>query len=408
MKKRFLALLTLMMLTVGSAQAQLQFSGSVDLEYSAGDSASNFLTNGISNDYRRSHLGINQLNLFGFAQIDDDWSFNTRITWHTWGTGRLNNPQVLLAELTWQKPDAHVGATIGRFVSPFGMYARRQLAADNSLVNAPLLYEYFINVSEIWGFWPIAGNSGAYDQGTDVGVTTIYFGGYTTGGKVNWAVSDQINLDLGVTNAALASTKGWTKLANAAVVGRAGFKPLFFWEQGVSVNHGSFMELETVNRQFDNLTDFRQTLIGTDWNLAYSYFELSGEFVLSKWKVPGFAGGKWIRTKADSTQLAEFELENSGFYVDLRVEPPFLTGSYIAVRAEQLTFKEYDHPAETTSTIGKNPWDDNVTRFSVAAGYKLSRSILLKATYLMQDTDVANNGKDPKDNAFRAILTASF
>jgi hypothetical protein len=70
------------------------------------------------------------------------------------------------------------------------------------------MYGYFINISEKRGFWPIAGNTGVYDDGSsDVGVTTAYFGAYVTGASFNWIlVPNRVNVEVAITNAALAST----------------------------------------------------------------------------------------------------------------------------------------------------------------------------------------------------------
>ncbi|MEJ2545777.1 MAG: hypothetical protein P8Y99_17070, partial [Calditrichaceae bacterium] len=53
-----------------------------------------------------------------------------------------------------------------------------------------------------------------------------------------------------------------------------------------------------------------------------------------------------------------------------------------------------------------NPWDNDVTRYSVAVGYKFARSILLKIAYMDQKTE--NVVTDPEDYTIRSILTVSF
>jgi len=53
-----------------------------------------------------------------------------------------------------------------------------------------------------------------------------------------------------------------------------------------------------------------------------------------------------------------------------------------------------------------NPWDNDVTRYQVAFGYKFAEPVLLKLTYMDQKTE--NVEKDPDDYVYRAILTVSF
>ncbi|MCS7210204.1 MAG: hypothetical protein NZ844_01040, partial [Chloroherpetonaceae bacterium] len=167
---------------------KLELSGELDLEFRMGGSESNFITNEIPNEFRYPHAVINQFNAFFFSELAEKWTFNGRVQLDIWGSGRLNQPRITLAAVTYE-PSQQFSASAGRLISPFGLYARRQLLSQNLFAAAPLMYGYFINISEKRGFWPIAGNTGAYDDGSsDVGVTTAYFGAYVTGASFNWIV----------------------------------------------------------------------------------------------------------------------------------------------------------------------------------------------------------------------------
>lgn len=406
MKKRILALFALFF-TMGALAQSTQVSGELDFEFRAGGRESNFITNEIPNELRYPHAIINQFNLFFFSELAEGWSFNGRLQLDIWGTGRLNQPRITLAAVTYE-PSPQFSLSAGRMISPFGLYARRQLLSQNLFAAAPLMYGYFINVSERRGFWPIAGNTGIYDDGgSDVGVTTAYFGAYVTGASFNWIlVPNRLNVEVAVTNAALASTLPNTNLANAAVVARIGFQPAMWWQQGFSVSYGSFMNLDTLNervRENNPLERYRQFLLGTDFIFAYLWFELSGEVMYSKWSVPKFANGQFVRENVGSSKLQEYTLTNLGGYVDFKVEPPFLTGSYLAFRAERIAFQPFDDPI----TKARTEWDRGVTRLSIAAGYKLSRNVLLRATYSDQRTD-GDRRLDPNDWTARALLIVLF
>ena len=81
--------------------AQVEFNGTLDLEVSKGGKESKFITNEIANDYQNPHLAISQLNLFAFAQVNDDFFVNVRLQWDTWGSGKLNRePRISLAVLS--------------------------------------------------------------------------------------------------------------------------------------------------------------------------------------------------------------------------------------------------------------------------------------------------------------------
>ncbi len=162
------------------SRAQVDFNGTLDLSVAKGGKESKFITNEINNEYRNLHMSIYQLNLFAFAQVTDDFFVNARIQWDIWGTGKLNAARITLAMIGWEPEESNWSLGIGRFVSPFGLYPRRILSADNLFTQAPLGYGYFINMSDERGYWPKAGDSGIYGP-NDVGLTTVYFGGYSTG-----------------------------------------------------------------------------------------------------------------------------------------------------------------------------------------------------------------------------------
>ncbi len=378
-------------------------SGSVDFEVAAGGEDSRFVTNEINNEFRRPHLGLRELNLFLFSELGGDFFLNARFQWDIWGSGRLNPLRVTLAALSWEPEDLMLSLTLGRFVSPFGLYPRRQLSSESNFINAPLAYGYFINVSDTRGFWPAAGKAGQYGN-DDVGLTMNYFGGYATGGLFNWVIIPEgMDLALAVSNAAPASQQDYTNLQNLSVTLRLGFQPVIFWQQGISVSHGSFMRRSAVNTNFDRLEQYRQTLLGTDFILAYAYFELSGEFLYALWDVP--ASDKNGFQIAPDGNLEKYSLSNWSAYVDARLEMPFLPGSYIAGRYERMVFNRYTPPAGS-SLSGTNPWDESLIRYSLAAGYRLARPVLLKFAFSEQIFDDRILRRD--DWTMRLLLNVSF
>ena len=163
------------------------------------------------------------------------------------------------------------------------------------------------------------------------------------------------------------------------------------------------MHKDNINTNFDRLERFRQTIFASDLLFAYRYFELSGEVVYSIWKVPG-RDSAGFKTRQDG-ELAEFDLTNYGGYVDLKYEPPFLSGTYLALRYEKMVFEEYDHP-NSTSIIQLNPWDSDLYSFSAALGLKLSRSVLFKTVY--SDLKYDDSALDGKFWSLRGILTVSI
>ncbi len=399
----FLTGLYLLLILPQSSWSQVEFNGTLDLSVAKGGKDSRFITNEINNEYRNLHMAIYQLNLFAFAQVTDDFFVNSRIQWDIWGTGKLNAARITLAMIGWEPEESAWSLSIGRYISPFGLYPKRILSADNLFTQAPLGYGYFINISDERGYWPKAGNSGIYGP-NDVGLTTVYFGGYNTGFLASWIiVSELFNIDFALTNAAIASQKDYTNLANMGGIVRFGFQPFIYWQQGISISYGSFMQRAGVNTLYDDLQQYTQSVIATDLILAHSYFELSGEFIYSVWDVPMFTGTDFI--KDDDNQLKKFNLQNYAAYADFKYEPPFFTGYYIALRYDILRFLD-SKDIEDVNSKDYNPWDNNVTRYSLAMGYKFARAVLLKVAYMNQTTK--NLDPDPDDDTIIAILTVSF
>jgi hypothetical protein len=384
--------------------AQVEINGTLDLSVSQGGKNSQFITNELANVFQNLHLSIHQLNLFVFAQVTDDFFVNVRLQWDTWGTGKLNRePRLSLAVISWEPEESSIGLSVGRFISPFGLYPRRILSADNLFAHAPLGYGYFINISDQRGYWPKVGDSGIYGP-DDVGLTTVYFGGYNTGFMLNWVIVPNLfSIDAAITNAAISSQSDYTNLANMGGIIRLGFQPIIYWQQGISLSHGSFMQRDGININYDDLEQYSQTVIATDLILAHSYFELSGEFLYSMWQVPMFIGTGFI--EEEPLKLQKMKLENYSAYLDFKFEPPFITGAYIAFRYDILNFMNSEDLKDVNSK-NFNPWDNDVTRYSVAVGYKFARSVLLKIAYMDQTT--ANLDPDPEDYVLRAILTVSF
>jgi hypothetical protein len=118
---------------------------------------------------------------------------------------------------------------------------------------------------------------------------------------------------------------------------------------------------------------------------------------------PFFDGTDFIRDYYGKAKT--FNLANYAAYLDLRYEPPFVSGSYIAVRYDILRFMDSDD-LKNLWDADQNLWDNNVTRYRVAIGYKFAEPVLLKLTYMDQKTE--NLETDPEDYVYRAILAVSF
>ncbi|HAH51319.1 MAG TPA: hypothetical protein DCL80_08640, partial [Balneola sp.] len=237
-KKIFISTLFFLFSLSIISSAQVQINGSLDLELSGGGEESRFITNGISKKFSELNLAVTQLNAFLFAPVSDNIFFESRIQLDTWGSGKLNPPRISLASLTWDNPDNSYIVKVGRFISPFGFYTKRQLSTDRVFVQHPLAYSYFTNMSDIRGYWPEAGNNTneEYEEG-DVGLSTLYFAGYVTGIGTQLEIKkNRLFLDAAITNGTPITIRNRSSLPNVALTSRLFYRPSVFWEQGISMS----------------------------------------------------------------------------------------------------------------------------------------------------------------------------
>lgn len=379
--------------------SQLQINGSVDFEISKAGDESRFITNGIPSKYKEFNLGITQLNAFLFAPISDEFFFEARVQLDTWGGGKINPPRIALANITWANPDNDYLFRIGRFISPFGFYAKRQISTERVFINHPLGYTYFTNISDIRGYWPQAGNNTNEEyQVGDVGLPTLYFGGYTSGIGGTWEIKkDKLFLDAAITNGTPITISERSTLPNIAGITRLEIIPSIYWSQGISFSYGSFLQADAINesiRDDNNFQKYTQLLIGTDTKVAFTYFEIIGEAIYSSWNVPSYNGSSF---EENNGSLVGYQLSNISGNIDIKYEPPSFTGGFVAVRAEGLYF------IESTNRNGDTlKWDDDVSRITGVIGYKLTRNILTKASFSEQ------GNFDGSEYAFRIQISAFF
>ena len=100
--------------------------------------------------------------------------------------------------------------------------------------------------------------------------------------------------------------------------------------------------------------------------------------------------------------------KNYSYYIDLKFEPSFLPGSYIAARYEELKFVQYKEGTgyyQSTPGVQFN-WGEDIRRYSVALGYKFSPNVLFKIAFA--DQEYLNNVWQPKAYSFRSMLSTSF
>lgn len=400
MIKNILITLILMIFGLTPLSAQVEWNGTADFQLSAGGKGSRFIKNGISKNFRYAHINIPQINLLAFAPLSESYFVQARLQTDTWGTGELGTPRFTLANLTWADPKKDYSISVGRFISPVGFYTKQSLTIDRTFVDLPLSYSYFTNVSEKRGFWRQAGEVGTYTD-SDVGLSTVYFGSYSTGVLFDWTIKENVlRLETSLSTTSPASDRDYTNLANAALLGRLTYKPNIYFEFGLSGAHSSFMQLEeAVNgfvRQQNPLEQYRQTVVGLDVQFGYGFWAITAETIFSNWSVPRFLYSSFVTNNLGIFE--KYSVSNLGANLDIRFEPPAFSGSYFAIRTEMLSFFDTNDPVSGNSI----QWDENVSRLTAVFGYKLSRNVESKISFSEQS---------PYDNSlytFRVLITTFF
>lgn len=377
-----IAILGLWITVSSPAYAQIDLGAGIDVEHRVGGADSRFLTNEIASASQKPHFALHQVNLFAFSDIGEAFFFEGRLQIDDFGDEGLNPPRVGLAYLGWEPQNQSVSVSVGRLVNPFGLYPKQVLAFQHDFVTAPLLYGYGINVTQTLGYWPPAQAASATYTAWNTGLSTLYRGGYVTGAELSWTLLENTLVwDIAVVNTAPTSRTERTGSGTIAGITRVEIHPAVFWTQGLSVSHGSFMEVHPENaplREERALRRFRQTLVGTDFRTGYGFFGLEGEVIYTIWSVPGFRDGNFVMD--EDGEPVRYRLTQVGGHLDAKVEPPVLPGSYLALRGERLHFPAADDPLGGPSI----EWDEDVTRLSVVVGYKLHPRILAKASFTEQ------------------------
>ncbi|MEQ9265369.1 MAG: hypothetical protein RLN81_09125 [Balneolaceae bacterium] len=404
MSKRLLSLFVFSFLSTSVAFAQVEVNGTLDFGISSGGSESQFIANGIPNEFRYLHFSIPQANLLLFAPINETFFFEGRLQADTYGTGQLSWPRFTLANITYSDPAKNYSLSAGRFISNFGFYPSRNLTIDRTFLELPLSYSYYISMSDVYGYWDNARYQNGYSAEDGI-MTTVYFGGYSTGLRWDWEIEEsKLLLQTSFTSVSPGSGRDYTNLANAALTSRLVYNPNIKWQFGLSASHGSFMQLvESENgavRGNNPFEQYRQTLVGFDFKYGLGFWEIVGETIYSNWKVPAWITPTGWVFEGTGNDLKTFNFSNIGANIDIKFEPPALSGSYFAFRFDHLNFIE-EHPVENNQ-YGTDDWDKDKFRYSAAFGYKLARNVEGK---LLVSEQTPNDGSL---YTFRAVITAFF
>lgn len=382
------------------AQATFKFNALADVELSKAGKNSHYYYNEIDQDNIDTRFGVTQVNLIAQLKFNPQWSINTRLLLERDKGQKLEKFTVPQLNIQWLSKNRKFGLTLGTFTNPFGSFNQKQLSTERNLIGLPLAYAYYHNISDKIGFMEGMGDIDkvAIDGEVQWGTTNLYYGGYTTGVQFSWNIKpSKINWQFALVSGAVNLQDRITEPLHIGIISRLKIQPTYFWEQGFSISHGTFIQESDVSGQLDNLRAYTQTVIGMDYKLGSGFLEFSGEVIGAFYRVPQFNSETGMFSKPAKPDA--LDLSNFSAYLDLKYEPPIIQGSYIAYRIDLLRFSKLD-------TDESPNWDNQVLRHSIAIGYHINQYLLARVGLSTQQVD--NKSWDKTQRTFRLVITAHY
>ncbi|MBI4408998.1 MAG: adenylate/guanylate cyclase domain-containing protein [Gemmatimonadetes bacterium] len=297
-------------------------------------------------------------------------------------SGRLQArvEQAFVRVTPWRGRELHLQA--GKFVTPFGDYAQRHHTVFDPLIRPPLPHDYRTMVcgplapGSVDGFlgWKNKVPMDFRPLGAPVVWGVPYqFGALAFGkaGRLSFRVA-------ALSSAPSSEPEEWDprldQERNPSVVAHLGWQPLPELALGASYSQGPFMseELKAPLPAGTSVDDFDQVLWGFHAAFQRGSAQLRGELFLDDWHV------------ANVPQ----EVRDVSYYLEavLTLAP----GLYTAARYSAIHFNEL-----TRSDGRREPWDYDIRRWQLGAGYRLARNLGVRAEYAWNR---ALGPVDPRDD----------
>lgn len=381
--------------------AQIQLGGLADFEFRiAGDDSSPYINQTPGSKFS---IYTPYVRLFMSGNVSDKWFVSSVLQADHYEGKALSTPFFSVLNLNYApNAESDLLFTMGRFITPYGAYSERVLSADNPFVHLPLTHASGLPISKKLGFL----SSVNYDPALiakvygeeEKGLNMVYQRMYTQGIMISGTIGEQewLGYQGGLTLAPASSHLEYGEYDQPAITGRITFKPFIWSTLGLNYSAGSFLKNMTANDTllvYDR-SSYKQELFGLDLALSYWYYSLLIEYHQSTWKAPYYDP-----QTSTSLNRRTGKASISHYSAEAKVNLPFLVGAYIATRYERLQSGDIrvyvKDVSDTTYT-----WTYDRDRIEFAAGYKLDKNLLFKASYLYSD----DSGPDLDDN----VLTLQF
>jgi class 3 adenylate cyclase len=283
-------------------------------------------------------------------------------------TARLQ--QAFLRVRVWDGADLHLQA--GQFTTPFGNHPSRRRTEADPFIRPPLAYDHPtvmrphevpVDEDELLG-WKDDPASRA------LGVPAVWGTPYPTGAMLMgaWRTLDfRVAM---VNSAPSAEPDQWKPSApfGSAQIIRLGWQVVPSLHLGVSQATGPWIR-EGVDDPFpdaedpvpeDRFRSYKQKLLGVETTFTRGMVELRGEVLMDQWGVP-----EMDEDPKELAWYAEGKVKSAG-------------GLFGAVRVGAIHFGDMTGSGGTAE-----PWDYDIQRLQVGAGYRLARNLEIRGEYLV-------------------------
>ena len=265
--------------------------------------------------------------------------------------------------------------TAGKFGTSWSQWARRYLEWDNPMTTAPLAYEWITTVGDGTGAPTVSPSRAAFlarkDQAAkrDKWVAAVWGPSYTTGFRFDGTLA-AVDYAFEVKNNALSSRPSEWDLWDHGLygdaltyTGRIGVRPAMEWNVGISASNGAYLVPGSKGVPAGtSWSDYDQNAVGMDLSWAHGEIELWGEGMWTSFDVPGQVGTVALWS----------------YFVEAKWK--FATAWWLSGRWGQQLYADIDDGAG-----GTTPWDNDVWRIEACVGWRLDRTVTVKAQYGFAD-----------------------
>lgn len=293
-------------------------------------------------------------------------------------------------------PQRRFDIQAGKVPPTFGAMTRTAYGSSNLLIGQPLAYQYLTSIradalpgtiDELLRMrgrgWRSNFTLGNVTPGP--GLPIVNTSEWDTGVQMH-GVNGIVEWTGAVTAGSLSDPRFHDNNHSRQLAGRAVVRPMASTALGISAARGAWINRSLEQQITGNDAESQQTGLGFDAEYSAGAFLVRAEAIRSAWHMPSTATLDWREPLVAWSSLIE------GRY-------KIMPGLYVAMRGDRIDF------SKVRGRAGLAEWDAQVWRFETAAGYSITRNILVKGAW---QKNVRDGGRVRKDALFGAQVLYWF